>query len=222
LIWLKKKSRKTMTTPIYIFNHIPRTAGGAVLSVLAAEFNIVYDYLPKERSRFARWLATPVRLDQVAQGSLVAGHYTATGARLQERYPQSNDASRFRLITFLRRPYSWCASHLRYFGANATRQAVRAHGSETGVFCRTLSALPDNPSEALAGYWYVGLTEYAQTDINRLLGRLGRPPRPLLQTNRSSRTELSTKNEEFVRAYDQRATSDHQLYDTVFAGRQAT
>jgi hypothetical protein len=211
-----------MTKPIYIFNHIPRTAGGAVLSVLAAEFNIVYDYLPKERSRFARWLATPVRLDQVAQGSLVAGHYTATGARLQERYPQTSDTSRFRLITFLRRPYSWCASHLRYFGANATRQAIRADGAETGVFCRTLGALPDDPSEALAGYWYVGLTEHAQTDINRMLARLGRPPRTLRQTNRSSRTKLSARDKEFVRAYDQRATRDHQLYDAVFAKRQAT
>jgi hypothetical protein len=84
-----------------------------------------------------------------------------------------------------------------------------------------LGALPDDPSEALAGYWYVGLTEYAQTDINRLLARLGRPPRTLQQTNRSSRTELSAKDKEFVRAYDQRATSDHQLYDAVFAGRQA-
>ncbi len=210
-----------MTTPIYIFNHIPRTAGGAVLSAFAAEFEVVYDYLPRERSRFARWLATPVRLDQVAPGSLVAGHYTATGARLHERYPQTSDASRFRLITFLRRPHSWCASHLHYFGANATRQAVRAHGAETGVFGRTLGALPDDPGEVLAGYWYVGLTEYAQTEINHLLARLGRPPRTLEQTNRSSRTTLSAKDKEFVRIYDQRATSDHQMYNAVLAGRQA-
>jgi hypothetical protein len=210
-----------MTAPIYIFNHIPRTAGGAVLLALAAEFEIVYDYLPKEESRFARWLATPVRVDELAPGSLVAGHYTATGARLQERYPQTSDASRFRLITFLRRPYSWCASHLRYFGANATRQAVRAQGAEAGVFARTLGASPDDPLDALAGYWYVGLTEYAQADINQFLARLGRQPRTLEHTNRSSRTVLSAKEKEFVRAYDQCATCDHQMYNAALAGRQA-
>lgn len=211
-----------MTTPIYIFNHIPRTAGGAVLLALAAELEIVNDYLPEERSQLARWLATPVRLDEVAPGSLVAGHYTATGARLQERYPETRDASRFRLITFLRRPYSWCASHLRYFGANATCQAVRADGAETGVFARTLGASTDDPGKALAGYWYVGLAEHAQTDINWLLARFGRPPRTLEQANRSPCTMLSATEEAFVREYDQRAICDHQLYKASLAGRQVT
>ena len=206
------------TAPIYIFNHLPRTGGGSLLAALSAVRPVVHDYLPADEPGFATWRANPLRLDDITPGTIVAGHYTARGARLHERYPETADAARFRLITFLRQPGAWCRSHLCYFGASVTHDAVNARGAERGVFARALAA-SDDPIASLDRYWFVGLAERAQADGDRLFARLDHAPHVLPPANRSPRVTLTPSEQDFVEAYERRAVVDHALYERAM-GRE--
>jgi hypothetical protein len=204
--------RAVATPHVYVFNHIPRTSGGALLHALEQAVPLVNDYPPAKSSDLDHWLKTPVDLESLPNGTFLAGHFTATGALLHERYPAVFDRSRYRLITFVRSPASWCASHLRYFGHDDTRAALNAGRTHGGVFARILDADRHVPQRSLDAYWFVGLSEQVQSHADHLFTALGLTPAPLAEQNRSQPGTASDEEARLVFDYLLEATADTQLY----------
>lgn len=205
---------------IVLFNHIPRTGGGALLHALESVTHVVSDYPPEDDASLECWRNTPYRLDELPGGTIIAGHFTAGGARLVERYPCVLDASRYRLVTFLRSPRPWCESHLRYFGVDSTRRAIDAGRAYRGVFARVLDVSTDDVERALDAYWFVGLSESLVRDARVLFDALGLPDCALTGRNRSSPRPLDTQEQRLVSAYVAQATADARLY--AAASRRAS
>ncbi|MGO9057262.1 MAG: hypothetical protein ACLQU2_07725 [Candidatus Binataceae bacterium] len=130
----------------------------------------------------AAWRDTPIDLDQLPNGTVVAGHYKAPGARLHERYPAALSSPRYRLITFLRDPRTWLRSCLEYFCAEGagldTAAAEFAH-----AFAHAYDVPPSSPEAALDRYWLVGTTELAQACCDRLAAAMGVSSQPLARLN---------------------------------------
>jgi len=199
---------------VYVFNHIPRTGGGALAVMLASVLRPVYDYPGQTEAEFARWLETPVALDSLGAGDLLIGHYTAPGGWLLQRYPEAFDSSRYRLITVLRDPWAWVCSLLRYFG----REGL-GFGSEkeavtrlAGLYSRVLEVPGDSGQDALSAYWFVGITEDLQSAADRLLHVWRKPPRQLNAVNLSAPRHSHAPPALPPSDYLQMAASDVGLY----------
>lgn len=161
----------------YVFNHMPRTAGGTLGEALARRFRVVPDYPGEEPHQLDHWLRHPLPLRNLASGDVLMGHYTAMGGRLHERYPEVFDSPRFRLITFLREPLDWVESMLRHFGLATlgVRNTDEALEHLAGTFARCYQPAPGQPTgeSPLAAYWFVGLCEHVVADAPRLMQCIG-------------------------------------------------
>ena len=199
---------------VYVFNHIPRTGGGALATLLASVLRPVYDYPGPTEPEFARWLATPVALGLLGAGDLLVGHYTAPGGFLFQRYPDVFDPSRYRLITVLREPWAWLCSLLRYFG----RERLGFDSDEdastrlAGLYSRVLEIPGDSAQDALSAYWFVGTTENLQSAADQLLYAWHKPPRQLSAINLSASRLAYVPPASSPSDYLQAAASDVELY----------
>jgi len=194
---------------VYIFNHIPRTGGVSIGAFIESIFPVVRDY-PKgpTDADLAAWRDTPIDLDGLPDGTVVAGHYNAPGARLRERYPAAMASPRYRLITFLRDPQTWLRSCLEYFCAQGA--ALDTAATEfANAFAHAFEVPTLSPEAALDRYWMIGTTEHAQTCCDRLAAAMGMPPRPLARLNAAqSRHDIATLSRA-IRRY--LAASPHDL-----------
>jgi hypothetical protein len=194
--------------PVYVFNHIPRTAGGALGKVLAHSRRVAWDYPGPGEGDLERWLRNPIDLGSLSPGDVLMGHFTAPGGRLHERYPGIFRDDRYRLIVFLRDPWEHLCSHVRHFG-NEGRAAAP---SVAGLYGRTLRVPPRTAREALTDYWFVGVTEHAQACCDVLARALGHAPRELPQENRSKRDVKVLAGGLFRQDLLELARTDYELY----------
>jgi len=159
----------------------------------------------------AAWRDTPIDLDQLPNGTVVAGHYNAPGARLHERYPAALSSPRYRLITFLRDPRTWLRSCLEYFCAEGagldTAAAEFAH-----AFAHAYDVPPSSPEAALDRYWLVGTTELAQACCDRLAAAMGVSSQPLARLNAAPPRHDIAALDRAVRRYLAASPHDLMLY----------
>jgi hypothetical protein len=204
---------------LIVFNHLPRTAGLTLTTLLATWRHVTLDY-QSDDSEHARnsWLARPLHLDQLAPGSALVGHYTGAG-RLSARYPHIFDDARFRLVTFLRDPWATALSALGSSAGQhllAARAPAEAAMSLAGAFAKALDVPPLAPREALARYWFVGLTERLETSMQLLARRLGHAaPEAMLTHN--ARTAQVGLPEQPPSSFRAAARDDYALYDIARA-----
>lgn len=210
----------TRTTPedfVYVFNHLPRTAGGAVAELLGQSRSIEPDYPGATEELRDAWLRQPLPLDKLAPGTVLMGHFTAPGGRLHERYPQVFESPRYRLITFLREPIAWVESSLRYFGyGNLGYASVDEAVQElAGTYARAYDCRRLSPERAMAHYWFVGLCEHAQRDCDRLLERLGATPGRLPDIHRTDLSSACVLDSRQRQRYRALAPLDFALFDVA-------
>jgi hypothetical protein len=223
-MWLNAGARTPGTAAdggdfVYIFNHIPRSAGGAVGRLLGSILRPVFDYPGPTANALRDWLASPVALESLPPGSVLMGHYTAPGGRLHERYPIATLSPRYRLVTILRDPWSWACSHLRYFGVRQLEceRVEEVLDKLSGTYARALNVPALTPSAALDRYWFVGTVERIQVACDCLLAELGKPRAALERINPSSKRAGPEPSQALRVRYLARAEMDLSLYRTAAA-----
>jgi hypothetical protein len=198
---------------VYIFNHIPRAAGGSIGAFIESIFPVVRDYPSgPTQADLTAWRDAPIELDDLPNGTVIAGHYNAPGARLHERYPAALSSPRYRLITFLRDPQTWLRSCLEYFCAQGAALDTAA-AEFVHAFAHAFEVPALSPKVALDRYWLVGTTDHAQACCNRLAAAMGVPPRTIARLNAArSRHDIAALNRA-VRCYLAASPHDLALYE---------
>ncbi len=161
---------------IYVFNHIPKAGGTAARFVFNEWHAVVADYRkgPGEQETLA-YVTHKLDLAKIRRPAFVSGHYGLPGARLHERYPEVFRDSRYRLITFLRDPLETALSTYFYV-KKLGRQGFSDDLDHYLTHYRTgyttlLNCANGDYDEALARYWFVGITERFADSVN-LLSRM--------------------------------------------------
>lgn len=205
---------------IYVFNHLQRTAGGAMTAALGTRLRMVLDYQagPTDQD-LAHWLAHPIMLDRLRPGDMLIGHYTAPGGRLHERYPSVFESPRYRLVTFLREPLDWVESQLRYFGCAGldVHDEDEAIDVLAGTFAR-MYGLPGGSLHAhpLDAYWFAGAYSRTADDARRLLHQLGIDAQALRVVNAGPESGVMPLLDAGQRArYRRVAAADFELYNRI-------
>ncbi len=197
---------------VYIFNHIPRTGGVSIGAFIESIFPVVRDYPsgPTDAD-LAAWRDTPIDLENLPDGTAVAGHYNAPGARLHERYPAAMASPRYRLITFLREPVTWLRSCLEYFCPDGASLDTTAD-EFANAFAHAFEVPTLSPEAALDRYWMVGTTEHAQDCCDRFAAAMGVPPRPLARLNAAPARHDIAALSRAIRRYLETSPHDSLLY----------
>ncbi len=201
---------------IYVFNHLPRTAGGALTEALTRWFHPVFDYQtsPDDEAR-RRWLSCRIDLKRMQPGQILIGHYTGTDGALHVRYQEVFDSERYRLITFLRDPWEMAISNFRYF---AGLQELDSAKPDTAILAlvncygKALNSPPLPPDEALDTYWFVGETGCLQLCCDRLADLVAMKRYQLKRVNRSVsflKMKISLNTEQL---FKEQSNIDFQLY----------
>lgn len=161
---------------IYVFNHIPKAGGTAARFVFGEWHTVIADYRKGASEDLTRtFIEQPLDLGRIRRPAFVSGHYGLPGARLHERYPQVFSGSRYRLITFLREPLETALSTYFYvkklgrpgFSDDLDKFLAHYRTDYVGV----LNCEDANYDEAIARYWFVGITERFPESI-RLLSEM--------------------------------------------------
>jgi len=201
---------------IYVFNHFPRTAGGALIEALSQWFCPVFDYQksPDNDAR-NRWLSDRIDLKRLRPGQILIGHYTGSGAALHQRYPEVFDADRYRLITFLRNPWEMAISNYRYLAALREVDAAnpdRVVLALVNCYSKGLGSPPLQPNEALNAYWFVGETGCMQLCCDRLAEALTMKPYRLNRVNESPSVLKAIISPNTEPLFREQSNIDFQLY----------
>lgn len=200
---------------ILVFNHLPRTGGLTLATILSTWLEPVYDY-QSDASEVARhaWRSHPIDLKSLRKGQVLIGHYGGD-TPIDMRYPDIFVNPRFRVLTVLRDP--WSATQSALASKAAVHLLETASLGDTalalaGRMGRALGAPPLSAKEALSRYWFVGTTERLSDSVRLLAQRLGvGVPSNIPFMNRSTRSMPEEVDQAFER-FRCAAQIDYELH----------
>jgi len=209
------------TGPVYVFHHIPKTAGSSVNRMLPLWFYRIRDR--RIRLDPNDWTAghaasPPLDLSLLRANDCLAGHWAVAGEYLHERYPSILAESRYRLFSFVRDPleiklslYFWEKRQGKVF-VNRTIEAELL--SRPNYLAERFPCTEDDYEEVLSRYFFLGLTERMQESFDRLADIVDRPRLKLPHANRS-RTDRDTPEltPDFQREFRELNRVDYLIYD---------
>ena len=175
-------SAVTTDQPVTVFHHIPKCGGTSLIKVLGRWFEVRRDY----RQGWAQEFGPPLDLCALDGRHCLCGHFDATGAGLDGRYPQVWASARYRVFTFVREPLALVLSLYRYEGLLGVRRddvLERYLMDHAGLIAAALGATAGNWRAVLDRYFFIGLLERLDASVDLLADRLGKPRVPLPRLN---------------------------------------
>ncbi|MBW4653141.1 MAG: sulfotransferase family protein [Kaiparowitsia implicata GSE-PSE-MK54-09C] len=169
--------------PVYVFHHLPKCGGTSLLSALDQWFSVIKDYRAGWTSRYPN----PVDLETLRSANCLCGHFELEGYHLHQRYPQVLKSDHYRVFTFIRDPLQVRLSLYRY---EWQHRELLPHIQKAPVLEDHLLQRPnylasifpvtwETYQSVLDCYWFIGSLEQAQTSLNALARRMGKPSQPM-------------------------------------------
>jgi hypothetical protein len=176
--------------PIYIFHHIPKTAGSSLLLCLQKWFEVLYDY----REFWSKPFPPKKNLNEIHAGQCLAGHYEAEGVRLKQRYPGIFRNRNFRVFTVVRDPLQLRISLFYYekkYGLTRESETLEQAllSSNHNYMAHILDCTSRNFRAVLDRYYFVGVSEELQRCLNTFAKAIGKPQFVIPRRNATSRDE---------------------------------
>ena len=162
--------------PVYIFHHIPKCGGTAVVRVLEHWFTVKRDYISIEQLRGYKPVGTPIKLSSLSSRHCICSHFECQYNYLHVRYPEvllKENESKYKAFTFIRDPLELKIS-LYYYEIKAGRRKGEEQTLENFLLSDQnylAQRFPCNISDyrnILDRYFFIGLQEEMQTSIDRL------------------------------------------------------
>lgn len=205
---------------VYIFHHIPKCGGSSVIKVLDSWFETVRDY------RIGGTMIYPEKVNPDSLQSLhcLCGHFEFDGYHLHQRYPEVFMSDKFRVFTFVRDPLQVQLSLFRYERKNGVSnvKSIEDHLLlRPNYIAHRFPATFDNYREVIDRYFFVGILEEGQTNIDILAAIMGKPSKPLPWVNSTQKgiennlcaEELSQESQELVARFRSDNALDYLIYD---------
>jgi hypothetical protein len=207
--------------PIHIFHHIPKCGGTSVRFLLSRWFQVIEDY----RKGWSMKYPEKTNLAAMQPHQCLCGHFELDGYHLHQRYPEVFESDRYRIFTFVRDPLQVSLSLFRYRMKNGVSEhkTLESHFLHLpNLIARRFPLTMDNYKTVLDKYFFIGVIEYGQINIDLLAAKLGKPTIPLPWTNKTRQNaENGAENEkipqELVEQFKRDNALDYLIYDYCIA-----
>lgn len=178
---------------VCVFHHLPKCSGTSVVNALGRWFLMKEDY---RAYTDGDWRAKR-RLDLARLGNrhCVAGHFDYPGVYLRDRYPEVLADRRYFLFTFVRDPLAVKLSLFRYEKQSGLipDMTLEQHLlTRDNYIAGCLPCGPENVTETLARYDFIGVTDRMDESFRQLALRLNRQPIAIPRLNASQQTSPQT------------------------------
>lgn len=212
----------TKKCPVYVFHHIPKCAGTSMISALRHWFFVVKDYMkyhhPGELPFFIRH---PVKIQTLSSRHCLCGHFALPDTHLHKRYPGVWHDKDFKIFTFIRDPLEVKISLYYFEKKRGQREGVSLaqHLLERENYIASiLDCTIDNYKDVLDRYFFIGITEYLQSSLDKLADRVNKRKVKLPVLNLSHRdSQVSNLSPEMINRFKAANELDYRIYDYCLA-----
>jgi hypothetical protein len=204
--------------PVYVFHHIPKCAGTRTIFALRHWFLIVKDYWssyhPEEIPYF---IGHRVKLQSLHSYHCLCGHFELPNTHLDKRYPEVLLNQNFKIFTFIRDPLEVKISLYYYEKKRGKHERISLEEyllQGNNFMARVLDCKPDNYTEVLDRYFFIGITEYLQLSMDKLAVLLNKRKVKLHTLNLSQHdSQESTLSPAIIHQFKAKNELDYRIYD---------
>ena len=204
--------------PVYIFHHIPKCAGTSTIFALRHWFFIVKDYwssyYPEEVPYF---IQHPVKLRFLRSYNCLCGHFDLPETHLDKRYREVLHNQKFKIFTFIRDPLELKISLYHFEKKRGNREGISLaqHLLErTNFIASVLNCTLDNYQGVLDRYFFIGISEYLQSSMDKLAVMCNKRKVKLFVLNKSQRdAKLSDIPLALINQFKTKNQLDYRIYE---------
>lgn len=222
-------SEKVGSSPIFIFNHIPKCGGTSFNLILRNWFYLKKDYSPHEiifrdekrlEEEFEKFENFSPDLKTLKPWVILAGHYHNSRFRLSRRFPDIYENQKVKLITFVRDPLSHHLSMYK-FGKKKGHDFVKGLSlsdylkKDSNFLATTLECTLENYKSRIDGYFFAGIVEEYEESLKQLSSKLGKAmvEKIPIENQTNSNTLYVSLSEEEINLFKESNKLDYLIYD---------
>jgi len=194
---LKFFKHKNDNNDIYVFHHIPKTAGSTFNAFLRSNFMVFKDY----RLGWSNNIPKPLNIKNFNENVCISGHFNFNkNYTVQKRY---NDQlikynKTFKIITFLREPLELRISLYNYLRKNDQIDEKTEINDfifiENNFLANALNCNYSNYKEIICTYFFIGFVDEFEDSLDKLAKHLNVKYNKIAKKN-VSKTKFKISNE---------------------------
>lgn len=214
LKYFKHKNDNNDNNDIYVFHHIPKTAGTTFNAFLSNNFMVFKDY----RLGWSNNIPKPFNIKHFDNNVCISGHFNfSENYTVQKRY---NDQlikynKTFKIITFLREPLELRISLYKYLKKNnQIDDKIEINDFiliEKNFLANALNCDYSNYKEIICSYFFIGFVDDFEYSLNKLSKLLGVKHNKVSRKN-VSKTKLKISNQ-IKESFYKSNKLDYELYN---------
>ena len=210
---LRFSKHNTRNNTIWLFHHIPKTAGTTLNSFLSNNFIVFKDY----RLGWSNNISKPMNIRYFDERMCISGHFDfGHNLTFNKRYADQlvKYDKTFRVITFLRDPLELRISLFKYLRSNDQIEGeIEIEDfllSERNFLAKAMNCNDSNYREVINSYYFIGFVEEFQDSLSKLSQLIGLEAYEV-KTKNASTSELYLDNEIKKRFYTNNSL-DYNIY----------
>lgn len=163
--------KKPKDNDIYVFHHIPKTAGTSFNVFLKSNFILFKDY----KMGWSKRIPKPIYIKGFDSDVCISGHYdffNECSPDIHYSEQLKRFGKKFKKIVFLRDPFDLRVSLFKYLRLNnqiSSNQSLETFlFNEVNFISNSLSCNESNYKQILDGYFFIGFSEHYDESIKKL------------------------------------------------------